>query len=153
MIVLLDFTEAFDCISHKLLLDKLHKIVIDDGPIRWLSSYLMSRKQSVRDKNGCPTGYRPVASWVPQGSILGPPFFLGFLFAASPTSWDTPPTGYMPIIRKSIIILMHLKSMLPLQGFKRTHKQLRTGHSWMALSWTRVRLNSWWWVVCRTLPP
>ena len=70
MIVFFHFTKAFDCISHKLLLDKLHKIGIDDGSIRWLSSYLMNRKQSVRDENGRPTGYRPVASGIPQVSIL-----------------------------------------------------------------------------------
>ena len=75
MIVLFDFTKAFDCISHKLLLDKIHQIGIDDGPIRWLSSYLMNRKQSVRNENGCPTGYIPVALGVPQSSILGPLLF------------------------------------------------------------------------------
>ena len=62
MIVLFHFTKAFDCNSHKLLLDKLNKIGIDCyGPIKWLSSYLMNRKQSVRDENGRPTGYRTVA--------------------------------------------------------------------------------------------
>ena len=36
MIVLFDFTKAFDCFSYKLLLDKSHKIgdKFDDGHIR-----------------------------------------------------------------------------------------------------------------------
>ena len=42
MIVLFDFTKAFDCISHKLLLDKIHQIGIDDGPkaVSWVPFYL-----------------------------------------------------------------------------------------------------------------
>ena len=79
MIVLFDFTKAFDCIAHKLLLDKLHKKGIDDGRIRWLSCYMMNGKQSVRVENDRPSGYRPVASGVSQGSILGPLFFELFI--------------------------------------------------------------------------
>ena len=56
MIVLFDFTKAFDCIPHKFWLDELRKLDIDDGPIKWLFSYLMSKRQSVTDKNGYPTG-------------------------------------------------------------------------------------------------
>ena len=48
---------------------------IDEGFIRWLFSYLMNRKQSIRDKNGRPTGYRPEALGIPLGSILGPLLF------------------------------------------------------------------------------
>ena len=32
MIVLLDFTKAFDCIAHKLFLSKLRKLGIEEGP-------------------------------------------------------------------------------------------------------------------------
>ena len=64
-IVLFDLTKALDCIPHKLLPNKLRKMDIEEGSIRWISSYLMSRRQSVRDKKGRSTGYRPVASGVP----------------------------------------------------------------------------------------
>ena len=39
----------------------------------------MNRKQSVRNENGHPTGYRPIASGVPQDSILDSLLFLLFI--------------------------------------------------------------------------
>lgn len=48
IMVLLDFSRAFDCINVPLLLSKLHFYGFDIGTIRWFDSYLRDRKQIVK---------------------------------------------------------------------------------------------------------
>lgn len=43
--ILLDFSKAFDCLSHKLLLLKLNGLGIRGGAAQWFNSYLSNRKQ------------------------------------------------------------------------------------------------------------
>ena len=76
--IYLDFKKAFDSVSHELLIHKLKSCNISDSMITWLSSFLNNRRQSVRI-NGSTSSWASVASWVPQGSILGPLMFLLFV--------------------------------------------------------------------------
>ena len=76
--VYLDFAKAFDKVSHKLLLTKLHKFGIRGHLLSWFENYLSGRYQRVTVL-GETSGTLPVLSGVPQGSILGSLLFLVYV--------------------------------------------------------------------------
>ena len=73
--VLLDLSAAFDLVDPAILIQKLRIYGLEDDFLSWISSYLTDRYQAVwldhvlSDFGHCEVG-------VPQGSILGPLFFL-----------------------------------------------------------------------------
>lgn len=74
MMVLIDYSKAFDCVHHSLLLKKLRNLGFSAHVVQWLSSYLGNRCQSVKF-GGRSSGYCIVERGVPQGSVLGPLLF------------------------------------------------------------------------------
>jgi hypothetical protein len=71
----LDFSKAFDTIDHSILLRKLYKYGIRGVANDLVKSYLKKRKQYVSfDKISSES--LPINCGVPQGSILGPLFFI-----------------------------------------------------------------------------
>ena len=76
--VYLDFEKAFDKVSHKLLLTKLHKFGIRGHLLSWFENYLSGRYQRVTVL-GETSDTLPVLSGVPQGSILGSLLFLVYV--------------------------------------------------------------------------
>ena len=78
LVVLIDLKKAFDTVDHQILLRKLELYGIKGEALTLLKSYLTDRNQKCQIKNSFSTE-RLIKCGVPQGSILGPLFFLLYI--------------------------------------------------------------------------
>ena len=76
--IFLDISKAFDTINHQKLLTKLYHYGIYGTPLKLIHSYLSNRKQCVIFDDIL-SNTLDIKTGVPQGSILGPIFFIIYI--------------------------------------------------------------------------
>ena len=78
MAVLIDLKKAFDTINHTILVRKLEYMGIKGNLLLWVTNYLHDRSQKTF-ANDSLSNPQKITCGVPQGSILGPLFFIAYI--------------------------------------------------------------------------
>ena len=74
----IDLQKAFDTVNQNILLLKLEHYGIRGNALDWFKSYLTERRKYV-SVNGSNSNYLNITCGAPQGSVLGPLFFLIYI--------------------------------------------------------------------------
>jgi hypothetical protein len=85
-----DLTKAFDCVSHEIMLTKLHFYGIQGSAAHWFGSYLTNRRQRVAmkssdNKQKFYSNWGVIKHGVPPRSILGPVPYIIYVSDLPPT--------------------------------------------------------------------
>ena len=78
LLLLLDYSKAFDVIEHTIMMKKLKHYGINGVALKWFESYLSGRQQFVTIE-GTDSRPKDIQYGVPQGSILGPLLFIIYI--------------------------------------------------------------------------
>ena len=73
--IFIDFKKAFDCVQHEILLRKLSTLNLNGDSLQWVKDYLRNRSQTTL-ANGVKSESLQIKQGVPQGSTLGPLFYI-----------------------------------------------------------------------------
>ena len=76
--VMLDFSKAFDTVQHNILLNKLELYGVRGKPLKLIKNYITNRYQYVK-LNGKKSNMCELKIGVPQGTIMGPLFFIIYI--------------------------------------------------------------------------
>ena len=76
--IFLDLSKSFDTVNHEIRFDKLEYYGIRGLPLWRIKNYFSNRFQFVQ-YNDFYSSYKKVCCGIPQGSILGPLFFLLYI--------------------------------------------------------------------------
>ena len=73
---LLDYRKAFDFIDHNILIDKIRKLDLPRSIVNWITNFPTNRLQRLKLSIGCYSEWGFVPCGVPQGTKLGPWYFI-----------------------------------------------------------------------------
>ena len=76
-VIMLDMSAAFDTIQHDILVSKMKLYGLENCALSWVKSYLSGRSQAVYI-DGALSDTLDIETGVPQGSVLGPLFYIIF---------------------------------------------------------------------------
>ena len=76
--IVVDISKAFDTISHRLIIEMIHRSRLCHNLVRWIVAYLRGRRVScIYQQHRSPS--RRVWAGVPQGSVISPALFNHFV--------------------------------------------------------------------------
>ena len=78
LLLFIDFRKAFDLVDSSKLIRKLFHLGFDNNALELIKNYFEDREQTVKFNNKNST-FQSINLGVPQGSVLGPLFFLIFI--------------------------------------------------------------------------
>ena len=111
--VLIDFSKAFDSLSHSVLLNKLWSLGTSASALSWFESYLSDRQQTCTRVGPSVSIALTVTHGVPQGSILGPVLFNQVIEETEIDSYVDDTELYLSISLKDIQVgLSHISEDL-----------------------------------------